>query len=128
MQTILLKNKIRSTLIRQVFITHVHGDHVNSSSHYFLTFVGFWITRYFFLIRNHGYHLALLCLLAMQETRSTFPNVEVYGPPGLRKFVRQTMHFTKSQLPPGAVLIHELHNNNFVCSKANFTFTYSSER
>ncbi|XP_056149612.1 zinc phosphodiesterase ELAC protein 1 [Lampris incognitus] len=84
-QTQLMRSQLRAGRITKVFISHLHGDHLFGLP-------------------------GLLCTLSLNTNPSpthTPPCVEIYGPRGLRHFLRVTLGLTGSQLLfPYAV--HEL--------------------
>ncbi|KAM4616058.1 zinc phosphodiesterase ELAC protein 1-like [Polymixia lowei] len=84
-QTQLMKSQLRASRITKVFISHLHGDHLFGLP-------------------------GLLCTVSLNTNPSpsqTLPCVDIYGPRGLRHFLRVTLGLTGSQLLfPYAV--HEL--------------------
>ncbi|NXD87478.1 RNZ1 protein, partial [Halcyon senegalensis] len=99
-QTQLMKSHLKAGRITKIFITHLHGDH-------------------FFGLPG------LLCTLSLQS--SPDPNkapVDIYGPLGLRTFVRRSMELSHSQLLfPYAV--HELVPTRDQCPEEEFKdFSY----
>ncbi|XP_029915916.1 zinc phosphodiesterase ELAC protein 1 [Myripristis murdjan] len=84
-QTQLMRSQLRAGRITKVFISHLHGDHVFGLP-------------------------GLLCTVSLNTNPSSVqdqPCVEIYGPRGLRHFLRVTLGLTGSQLLfPYAV--HEL--------------------
>ena len=79
----LQKAAVRASRIDRIFITHAHGDHCFGLP-------------------------GLLCLIGQGRSPSA-PPVQIYGPPGLRAFVKITLAFTGTRmLPPYS--IHELHD------------------
>ncbi|CAN9513135.1 unnamed protein product [Ophioblennius macclurei] len=84
-QTQLMRSQIRAGRITKVFISHLHGDHVFGLP-------------------------GLLCTMSLNtnpDVQQTLNCVDIYGPRGLRHFVRTTLGLTGSQLLfPYAV--HEL--------------------
>ncbi|NXG52779.1 RNZ1 protein, partial [Psilopogon haemacephalus] len=99
-QTQLMRSHLRAGKITKIFITHLHGDH-------------------FFGLPG------LLCTLSLQATSDpNKPPVDIYGPLGLRNFVRRSMELSHSQLLfPYAV--HELIPTCDQCPEEEFKeFSY----
>ena len=82
-QVQLQKSAVRPSKIDKIFITHAHGDHCFGLP-------------------------GLLCLIARGRDRGAKP-LEIYGPAGLRAFVRATLAFTGTRMLPPFV-VHELHD------------------
>ncbi|XP_071392312.1 zinc phosphodiesterase ELAC protein 1 [Centroberyx affinis] len=84
-QTQLMRSQLRASRITKVFISHLHGDHLFGLP-------------------------GLLCTVSLNSSPSPTqdpPTVDIYGPRGLRHFLRVTLGLTGSQLLfPYAV--HEL--------------------
>lgn len=84
-QTQMMKSQLRAGRISKIFISHLHGDHLFGLP-------------------------GLLCTVSLNtnpEPQQTLNCVDIYGPRGLRHFVRTTLGLTGSQLLfPYAV--HEL--------------------
>jgi ribonuclease Z len=73
---------VRPGKIDKIFVTHAHGDHCFGLP-------------------------GMLCLIARGRDRSA-PPLEIYGPVGLRAFVRIAISFTGTRMVPEYV-VHELH-------------------
>ena len=73
---------IKPAKIDRIFITHAHGDHCFGLP-------------------------GLLCLISRGRGQGA-PPVEIYGPAGLRAFVRTAVMFTRTRMLPPYV-VHELH-------------------
>ena len=74
---------IRPTKITKIFITHAHGDH------------------------SFGLP-GLLCLMGNSRDRNS-PPVEIYGPEGLRNWLRVAIRYSVSRIVP-PYRVHELKN------------------
>lgn len=73
---------VRSSKIDRIFVTHAHGDHCFGLP-------------------------GLLCLIA-RGREATSPPLEIYGPAGLRNFLRAALAFTGTRMLPQYV-VHEIH-------------------
>jgi len=73
---------VRPSKIDKIFITHAHGDHAFGLP-------------------------GLLCLIANGRPKNA-PPLEIYGPHGLRAFIRVSLSFTGTRKLP-AYVVHELH-------------------
>ena len=73
---------VRSSKIDKIFVTHAHGDHCFGLP-------------------------GLLCLIARGRDASS-PPLEIYGPAGLRNFLRAALAFTGTRMLPQFV-VHEIH-------------------
>lgn len=76
--------------IDRIFVTHSHGDHCFGLP-------------------------GLLCLIARDRVRDA-PPMEIYGPAGLRAFLRVTLRFSGTSFLPRYV-VHELHSIPFLHSR-----------
>jgi ribonuclease Z len=82
-QVQLQRSSVRPSKIDRIYITHAHGDHCFGLP-------------------------GLLCLIARGRDADA-PPVQIYGPHGLRAFVRVSLAFTGTRMLPPYV-IHELHD------------------
>jgi len=73
---------IKPSRITRIFITHAHGDH------------------------SFGLP-GLLCLMGTKRERWDDQPVEIYGPEGLRAFLRTVIRYTVSRIVPN-YRVHEL--------------------
>lgn len=81
-QVQLQKTNVRPSRIDRIFITHAHGDHCFGLP-------------------------GLLCLIGRGRSPSA-PPVQIYGPKGLRAYVKISLAFTGTRMLP-AYSVHELH-------------------
>ena len=82
-QVQLQRCSVRPSKISKIFVTHAHGDHCFGLP-------------------------GLLCLIARNRDSSLAP-LEIYGPVGLRAFLRIALRFSGTRLLPRYV-VHELHS------------------
>jgi ribonuclease Z len=89
-QVQLQKCSVGPSRIDRIFVTHSHGDHCFGLP-------------------------GLLCLIARDRDRDA-PPMEIYGPTGLRAFLRVTLRFSGTSFLPRYV-VHELHSIPFLHSR-----------
>ncbi len=82
---------VRPGKIDRIFITHAHGDHCFGLP-------------------------GLLCLIARGRDRAA-PPLQIYGPHGIRAFVRVALSFTGTRMLPPYV-VHELHGIPLLSAQA----------
>jgi ribonuclease Z len=73
---------VRPSKITKIFLTHAHGDHTFGLP-------------------------GLLCLMGQDWNRETQPPVEIYGPEGLRMWLRVAIRYSVSRIVP-PYRVHEL--------------------
>ena len=78
----LQQSPITKSKITKVFVTHCHGDH------------------------SFGLP-GLLCMLGVDRVRAEEPPIDIYGPEGLRDWLRATIRYTTSRVCPN-YRVHEL--------------------
>lgn len=89
-QVQLQRSLVRPGAIDRIFVTHLHGD--------------------------HAYGLpGVLCLIGNARSQDD-PPVELYGPAGLRLFVRTALAISRARAVPRYV-VHELHDVPFLHSR-----------
>ncbi len=92
------KSGVRAMRIKKIFVTHAHGDHVFGLP-------------------------GLLCLLGQGEANANIDYkteklepVQIYGPRGIRMFIRTALQLTHSRVTIPYV-VHELHDVSFLHQK-----------
>ncbi|KAG0588235.1 hypothetical protein KC19_2G227700 [Ceratodon purpureus] len=75
------RTQFRHRAIDNIFITHMHGDHIFGLP-------------------------GLLCMIGMTAPASRRP-IEIYGPPGLRDWIRTTLKLAHARVP-NKYIVHEL--------------------
>ncbi|KAL3689447.1 hypothetical protein R1sor_015756 [Riccia sorocarpa] len=78
----ILKTPMKHYDIGNIFVTHMHGDHIYGLP-------------------------GLLCRLGLKEFQNKEP-IQVYGPQGLRQWIRATLEASHARVHPKYV-VHELH-------------------
>ncbi|KAI0212269.1 Zinc phosphodiesterase ELAC protein 1 [Lamellibrachia satsuma] len=82
-QTQVMRSNVKAARISRIFITHLHGDHVFGLP-------------------------GLLCTISMNiNLENNHPTIHLYGPRGLRQFVRTSLRLSRSELCYNFA-IHEL--------------------
>lgn len=80
----LARSSVRATWIKKIFITHLHGDHIFGLP-------------------------AVLCYAGQAYYSQGLPPepIDIYGPEGLRDFIRATIHLSESNIVP-PFRVHEI--------------------
>ncbi|CAN0326263.1 unnamed protein product, partial [Discosporangium mesarthrocarpum] len=78
------KSTLKPTKVTKIFISHAHGDH------------------------SFGLP-GLLCLMGQDFVRENGNHLDIYGPAGLRMFLRVAMRYTVSRITP-PYMVHELRD------------------
>ena len=78
----IITTSIKPSKITKIFITHAHGDH------------------------SFGLP-GLMCLMGQDRDKNTCPPVDIYGPEGLRMWLRVAIRYSVSRIVPN-YRVHEL--------------------
>lgn len=78
------RSQIKPSRISKIFVTHAHGDHTFGLP-------------------------GIMCLMGMEREQFEDVPVDIYGPEGLRMYLRTTIRFTLSRIVP-RYRVHEIKN------------------
>lgn len=92
-------NRIRMGKISKIFLTHNHGDHTFGLP-------------------------GVLCLMGQNWDRENDPPIDIYGPVGLRMWLRVAIRYSVSRIVP-PYRVHELHD---VPYSPDWRFDYRQQR
>ncbi|KAI0295601.1 beta-lactamase-like protein [Multifurca ochricompacta] len=98
---------IRVSRVNKIFVTHMHADHVMGIPTLLRNILGF----------PHPQDLS---------SRGTRPRINLYGPAGLRAFIRTTLSLTRTKTAE-RYAVHELLTPNDSCTPCDIEVLHDSE-